>query len=110
MQSLTVRTSEIEGHHPEAKMIMWYLFTGMRGSINRIRIISLLKKRPMNRNQISTELKLDYKVVVHHMKILEKNNMIKKFDIGYGVNYFTSLLFESNQEIFDEIVTTVKNL
>ena len=110
MQLLTVRTSETEGHSLEAKMIMWYLFTGTRGSINRIRIISLLKKRPMNRNQISVELKLDYKVIMHHMKVLEKNNMIKKFGIGYGANYFTSLLFESHQEIFNEIITKVKNL
>ena len=76
MQVLTARTIQSEGR-PESKMLMWYLFAGSRGGVNRIRIISLLRQRPMNRHQISTDLKIDYKAVRHHTEILEKNNLIE---------------------------------
>jgi len=104
MQALTLRTIKAEGH-PEAKMMFWNLFGTLRGGKNRIKIISLIKNRPQNTNQLSAELKLDYKAVSHHLKILEENSIITKMGDGYGTCYFTSPLFEANQQIFDEIVT-----
>jgi len=107
MQNLSLRTIQVEAH-PEAKMVFWHVFAGSRGGPNRIKIMSLLKNRPFNSNQLATETGLDYKGIQHHIKALEKNNLITKIGEGYGICYFPSTMFESNQELFDEIVTKLK--
>ena len=64
---------------------------------------------PRNRNQLSIELDLDYKNIQHHLKVLEKNNLVIKTGNYYGVVYYVSPLFENNEIVFDEIVYRLKN-
>jgi len=104
MQTLTVKSLKTETH-PETKVMFWFLFASTRGAATRIRIVKLLQNHPYNTNQISTELSLDYKAVKHHLNILEKNNLLGKFEANYGAAYFLSSLFEENQNVFDEIAT-----
>ena len=89
---------------PHAKRLLWFLFAGSRGGINRMRLISTLREKPLNANQLAKELGLDYKAIQHHIKVLEKNNMIEKEGEKYGVTYFISTFLEVNMETFDEIV------
>jgi len=108
MQTQSVRT--IESHaHSEIIKLFWLLFVGSRGSKNRIKIMSSLRKIPSNRNQLSTELGIDYKAIQHHLKVLEKNNLVIKTGNHYGVVYCVSPLFENNEFVFDEIVYRLKN-
>ncbi len=86
------------------------LFVGSRGAPNRIRIMSALRNMPRNRNQLAIELDLDYKNIQHHLKVLEKNNLVRKIGNYYGVVYSVSTLFENNEIVFDEIVDRLKNL
>ncbi len=86
-------------------MMFWFLFASTRGAATRIRIVKLLRNQPYNTNQISNELSLDYKAVKHHLNILEKNNLLGKFDANYGAMNYLSELFEENQNVFDEIAT-----
>ncbi len=88
---------------PEAKRLLWYLFAGSRGGENRIRIIDLLKERPQNMNQLAEALGVDYKLVQHHIGVLEKNNMVTKIGEKYGVLYFISNYLEANIEAFNEV-------
>ncbi|EGP92937.1 ArsR/SmtB family transcription factor [Nitrosarchaeum koreense] len=88
---------------PESKRLMWFIFAGSRGGLTRLRIISLLKKIPLNTNQLSKELGFDYKAIQHHIKVLEKNNMITKVGEKYSVMYFISTFLETNMETFEEI-------
>jgi predicted transcriptional regulator len=60
---------------------------------------------PLNTNQLAKELGLDYKAIQHHIKILEKNNLITKMGEKYGVTYFISTYLEVNMETFEEIAT-----
>lgn len=90
---------------PYAKRLFWFIFAGSRGGLNRLRIISSLKKNPLNTNQLAKELGLDYKAIQHHIKILEKNNLISKMGEKYGVTYFISTFLEVNMETFEEIAT-----
>ncbi len=71
--------------------------------------MSALRKRPSNRNQLSTELDLDYKAIQHHLKVLEKNNLVIKTGNRYGLTFCVSALFEYNEIIFEEIVDKLKN-
>ena len=89
---------------PNSKRLLWFLFVGSRGGLNRLKIVSILKEKPLNANQLAKELGLDYKAIRHHIKVLEKNNMITKAGEKYGVTYFISTFLEVNIESFDEIV------
>ena len=88
---------------PHAKRLLWFVFAGSRGGLNRLRIISALKDKPMNTNQLANELGLDYEAIQHHIKVLEKNNLISKEGEKYGVTYFVSTFLEVNMETFNEI-------
>ncbi|MCH6571459.1 MAG: winged helix-turn-helix transcriptional regulator [Thaumarchaeota archaeon] len=88
---------------PQARRLLWFVFAGSRGGLNRLRIISTLKDKPMNTNQLANELGLDYKAIQHHIHVLEKNNLISKEGEKYGVTFFVSTFLEVNMETFDEI-------
>ncbi len=102
-QNLIVRTIKAKTH-PETKTLLWLLFAGSVGSKNRIRIMSVLRKRPLNRNQLSTELGIDYKGIQFHLKILKENNLVTQVDNKYASPLFVSAFFKANEAVFDEIV------
>jgi len=93
----------------QTKIVFWLLFVRSRGATNRITIMSALRQRPRNRNQLAKELGIDYKAVQHHLKVLEKNNLVRKTGNHYGVIYCVSALFENSESVFDEIVDRLKN-
>lgn len=88
---------------PYAKKLLWFVFTGSRGGINRLKIVNLLKQQPYNANQIAKEMNLDYKAVIHHIRVLEKNNIITKIGEKYNVTFFISNFLEANMESYNEI-------
>ena len=109
MQTLKPRTIESYAHF-EIKKLFCGLFVGSRGATNRIRIISVLRNMPRNRNQLSIELDLDYKNIQHHLKVLEKNNLVRKIGNHYGEIYCVSPLFENSEFVFDEIVAKLNKV
>jgi len=88
---------------PDAKRLLWFVFAGSRGGLNRLKIISKLRQNPFNTNQLAKEMGLDYKAIQHHIRVLEKNNMITKVGEKYNVTYFISTYLEVNMEAFEEI-------
>ncbi len=87
----------------DAKRLLWFVFSGSRGGLNRLKIISMVKDNPSNINQLAKEMNLDYKAIQHHIRVLEKNNLISKVGEKYGVLYFISTFLEVNMETFNEI-------
>ncbi|TBR22735.1 MAG: ArsR family transcriptional regulator [Candidatus Nitrosotenuis sp.] len=88
---------------PYAKRLLWFVFAGSRGGLNRLRLVSVLKNTPLNANQLAKELGLDYKAIQHHVQVLEKNNLVTKVGEKYNITYFISNFLEANMESFDEI-------
>lgn len=80
----------------QTSKLLFYLFTSTRGGFTRLRIIMLLLDRSYNTHQLAQELQLDYKAVQHHMKVLEKNNMILKIGEKYGAMFYLSTFLEVN--------------
>lgn len=93
---------------PYAKRLLWFVFAGSKGGLNRMRIISTIRKTPLNANQLAKELGLDYKAIQHHIGVLEKNNLITRVGDKYGIIFFISTFLEVNLETFDEIVTKLE--
>ncbi len=89
---------------PHTKRLLWHVFAASRGGPNRIKIISILKRRPANTHELSQELGLDYKAIQHHIKVLEKNNLVNADGPRYGRIYCLSTLLEVHTNVFDEIV------
>ena len=88
---------------PDAKRLLWFAFAGSRGGLTRMRIISKLRDSPLNTNQLANELGLDYKAIQHHIRVLEKNNLISKAGEKYGMLFFVSTFLDVNMDTFDEI-------
>ena len=93
----------------QIKMLLWTVFAGSKGCLNRVKIILQLKQLPSNTNQLSEQLGLDYKVVERHLEVLEKYELDIKVGNSYGITYFLSSFFESNLNLFEKIVGESKN-
>ena len=103
-------SKETESENPQQiKMLLWSTFAGSKGCINRVKIVSQLKKMPLNTNQLSKQLGLDYKVIERHLEILEQNELVTKVRNGYGSTFFLSSLLEHNLNLFDEVADKSKN-
>lgn len=93
----------------EIKYLMCTMFTSTRGGVNRIKIISKLIEISLNSHRLSIELGMAYKVVQHHLRVLEKNNLIESSDNRYGKLYSVSPLLMSNNDVFEEISLKMKH-
>lgn len=68
-----------------------------------MRIIHSLRDEPMNANQLSENLDLDYKTVRHHLELLEENDVVTAVGGNYGKTYFLTERMESNLDLLREI-------
>jgi DNA-binding transcriptional ArsR family regulator len=85
------------------RKLLWWLVAGSTGGPNRAKIIMELHKRPYNAHQLAENLKLNYKTVRHHLKVLEENGVITSNKRGYGELYFLSPRMEESYHTFQDI-------
>ena len=88
----------------QTRKLLLYLFTSTRGGFTRLRIIMYLLDKPYNTHQLSKVFDLDYKAVHHHMKVLEKNNMVSKVGEKYGAIFHLSTFLEINIGALNEAI------
>ena len=84
------------------------VFTGMSGRFTRMRIICAITETPMNVQQLSETLELDYKTVQHNIRVLEKNNFIERQGDGYGDIFFPTELISSNLPTLYKVIRRVE--
>ncbi|HEX2014701.1 MAG TPA: winged helix-turn-helix domain-containing protein [Nitrososphaera sp.] len=93
---------------PRFKRVLWYLIGSTKGGANRAKIIDLINTRPANANQIASELGLDYKTVIHHLRVLTENGLIITDNKdSYGAIYFLTPLMEKNYPSLREILAKI---
>jgi DNA-binding transcriptional ArsR family regulator len=93
---------------PRFKRVLWYLIGSTKGGANRARILELINSHPPNPNQISTELKLAYKTIIHHLSVLTENGLIITDNKeSYGATYYLTPLMEKNYNSFMEILAKI---
>ena len=88
----------------QTRKLLLYLFTSTRGGFSRLRIIIHLLDQPCNTHQLAKKLDLDYKAVQHHLRVLEKNNMVSKIGEKYGAIFHLSNFLEIHIEALDEAI------
>ena len=91
------------------KKIIWYLIAGTRGGVNRAKIINSLHTQPYNLNQLSKILDVDYRTIMHHIKILEENKVVTSIGKKYGALYYLSDDMEENYNEFEKIWNMIKD-
>ena len=90
------------------KRLLWYLFAGTRGGPSRAEIIKALQNRPCNANQLAQILRVDYKTIQHHLRILEENGLIVPSNKGsYGAVLFLTPKMDEALPILDEICSKI---
>ena len=99
-------SSEFKHRIPDkqTRKLLFYLFTNTRGGLTRLQIILTLLQRSCNTHQLSRELQLDYKAVQHHMRVLEKNNLVTKIGGKYGAIFHLSNLMEINISSLNDVI------
>ncbi len=89
------------------KYLLGWLIAGTRGGVTRAQIIKALKETPQNANQLANLLKMDYRTIRHHLKVLQKNRIITSAGDRYGITYFLSPEMEENYVVFEEILKKI---
>ena len=85
------------------KHVLYWLLANSLGGYNRGKILEEIFKKPQNANRLSINLKVEYKTIRYHLKVLEENNLITSVGGGYGKTYFPSEELKKNKHIFLEI-------
>jgi DNA-binding transcriptional ArsR family regulator len=93
---------------PHFKRILWYLIGSTKGGVNRAKILEVIKSQPANANQLASILRVDYKTVIHHLRVLSENGLIITDNReSYGATYFLTPLMEKNYESLKEILEKI---
>lgn len=90
------------------KELFWNIFGRSRGGITRLRMISVIRKKPLNRNELANELGIDYRAILHHVDLLERNNLITREDRRFGAKILISNLMEAHIELLEEILRHIQ--
>lgn len=89
--------------------VLWWLILGTRGGLNRAKIIQKLNERPYNANQLAEMLNVNYRTIIHHIKILEDSDFVTSIGDKYGKVYFLSETMEKKYGDFEIIWGKLKD-
>jgi len=93
----------------EVERALYWILAGTMGGTNRARILKELLKQPQNTNMLSKTLKLDFKTVQYHLKVLEKNGLVTfRGGGGFARLYFPSQMLEDNIDTYHQILTNME--
>lgn len=87
--------------------VLWYVLSSSRQSDTRVRIVEHLDDQPLNANELSEALGLEYSTVRHHLEILEENDILQKSDEEYGADYLLTDQVREDWDTVEEIIDTV---
>ncbi len=74
---------------PVQRFLLW-LLDGTRGGPTRLRLLAIMRKKPINLHQLSLASNLDYSTVEHHIRLMERHSIVDCMGEGYGRQYFVS--------------------
>lgn len=78
------------------RRLFYWLFFASKGGKTRLRIIKELLNSPMNKNELSKSLTLNYRTVEHHIKVLLENNILE----GDERKYDSIFYIKENMKMF----------
>lgn len=76
-----------------------FALVGSRGGPMRLRIMGEISKRPMNTNELSKSLGIDYKTTEYHLRVLKQNNIVVEGGDKYGSKFSPSQIFKRWEKV-----------
>ena len=98
---------KLHASNPETRRYFRQIFTGMGGRFTRLKIISLISKKPINAHKIAHELQYDYTTIQYNIKVLEEHNLIKKDEERYGEPYHVTHFLQENILSLEDVIKKV---
>jgi len=98
---------KIHASNPGMRKHFRQIFTGMGGRFTRLKIISLISKKPINAYKIAHELQYDYTTIQYNIKVLEEHNLIKKDEERYGEPYHVTYFLQENILSLEDVIKKV---
>ncbi len=95
---------DIEIEDTELKRSLFWLLIASRGGDTRIKILSLILNNPMNKNELSKNLGLNYRTVTHHLNVLIENNLIREDQKYGGLVYVNEVLEGELKKIIGKLI------
>lgn len=91
----------------DLKRLLIWLIGGSKGGLMRYKILATLRRRPMNPNQLAKHLNVNYRTILYHLEILERNGLIIKAGEGYGAPYLVSDELNSKWSVLMDVVKMI---
>lgn len=89
----------------EAAVKTYATMTGIIANENRLRILLLLERGPRTWTELIFEVKINPKVLRHHLAILRRYRLVEKRKVGFGITNAGKALVEMS---LDSIVSKLK--
>jgi len=91
------------GSDDDFRRLLWFLLGASRGGMNRAKIVSTIRERPCNLNQLAKIVGIDYRSVQHHMGILLKNHLVVGSGERYGMVYSIHPWLDHHFATFEDV-------
>lgn len=88
---------------------LFNILIGETGGKTRIKILDAILIMPSNANQLSKQLKLDYKTITYHLDIICNHNYATKETFGKITFYYPSDKLIKKLDEYNEIKGKIKN-
>lgn len=94
--------------HNYIRELLWDTFGRSRGGMTRLKMITAIRIRPLNANQLANELGINYRAISHHVEVLERSNLIRREGQKFGAKILVSNLMEVHMEFLEEILRHIQ--
>lgn len=98
---VTKKYDEIKLRDKYLKRSLFWLLIASRGGDTRAKILRVLIDNPMNRNELSKRLSLNYRTITHHLKVLQENKIVNEDDRYGGLVYIEDGIVEDIKKFLE---------
>ncbi len=91
----------------ELRFTVIWILEASRGGPMRARILTILRRQPSNPHQLARELGVNYRTVLHHLRVLEENGLVERLGQGYGRPYVLTIEAEQAWSIIENSIKRV---
>ena len=86
------------------EQMFWWLIIGSKGGTMRAKILRSICHKPMNANQLSEVMKVNYRTAKFHLDVMQKNGLVKSIGPKYGLVYFPTPKCEAHKDLLMKVI------
>lgn len=86
------------------EQMFWWLIIGSKGGITRAKILRSICHKPMNANQLSEAMNVNYRTAKFHLDVMQKNGLVKSIGPKYGLVYFPTAKCVAHKELLMKVI------